>query len=91
MFLQLNFLIEKERGEVEIMEQVWKKKRKKEKNLSKFIDFDKNDKIFYDNLYLDEFKIVVKVPLSVLGKTSKKRIRFGKFDLVKYTYLLSYD
>ncbi len=31
-------------------------------DVKKFIDFDKDKRIFYNNLYLDEFKIVIKIP-----------------------------
>lgn len=57
----------------------------------KFIDYDKGKKIFYDNLYLDEFKIVVKIPLFCKSKSNKKEdIKIKKFNLERYTYLLSY-
>lgn len=57
----------------------------------KFIDYDKGKKIFYDNLYLDEFKIVVKIPLSCKSKRKKKDdMKVKKFNLERYTYLLSY-
>jgi len=58
--------------------------------LAKFIDFDKNHKIFYDNIYLDEFKFVIKIPLYA-EEESNQDIKIKKFDLTKYTYLLSYD
>ncbi len=57
----------------------------------KFIDYDKGKKIFYDNLYLDEFKIVVKIPLVRKNKgNNKEDIKVKKFNLERYTYLLSY-
>ena len=57
----------------------------------KFIDYDKGRKIFYDNLYLDEFKIVVKIPLFSKSEPSNKEdIKVKKFNLERYTYLLSY-
>ncbi|MFX1339338.1 MAG: hypothetical protein ACFFDK_12070 [Promethearchaeota archaeon] len=57
----------------------------------KFIDYDKGKKIFYDNLYLDEFKIVVKIPLFSRRKSKKKEdIKIKKFNLERYTYLTSY-
>ncbi len=58
--------------------------------ISKFLDFDKNKSIFYDNIYLDEYKIVVKVPLTDKQK-AEKDMKINKFDLTKYTFLLSYD
>ena len=59
-------------------------------NISKFIDYDKNTNIFYNNFYLDDAKIVIKIPLIKKGNNSED-IRIEKFDLAKYTYLLSYD
>jgi hypothetical protein len=57
----------------------------------KFIDYDKGKKIFYDNLYLDEFKIVVKIPLVCKTKRNNKEdIKVKKFNLERYTYLLAY-
>ncbi|MFX0025680.1 MAG: hypothetical protein ACFE8M_04635 [Candidatus Hermodarchaeota archaeon] len=64
---------------------------KKEKLIfSKFIDWDKFENCFYNNIYLEDYKIVVKMPL-IPRKNSKKDIKIKKFDLTKYTYLVSYD
>ena len=54
----------------------------------KFIDFDKNRMRFYNNLYLDDVKIVVKMPL--IGEKGEE-LKVEKFDLTKYTYILAYD
>ena len=54
----------------------------------KFIDFDKNRRKFYNNLYLDDAKLVIKIPL--IGEKGEE-LKVEKFDLTKYTYLLSYD
>jgi hypothetical protein len=56
----------------------------------KFIDYDKLEEIFYDNLYLDEFKICVKIPIICKREPQKKDLIVNKFNLEKYTYLLSY-
>ena len=64
---------------------------KKEDFTSKFIDFDKHKEIFYDNLYIDEYKIVVKIPLIKRKDRLYKKIKIAEFDLGRYTYLLSYD
>ncbi len=64
---------------------------KKEDFTSKFIDFDKYKEIFYDNLYIDEYKIVVKIPLIKRKDRLYKKIKIAEFDLGRYTYLLSYD
>ncbi|MBD3342307.1 MAG: hypothetical protein GF353_24620 [Candidatus Lokiarchaeota archaeon] len=63
--------------------------------MSKFIDFDKYKKVFYDNFYLDDYKIVVKIPLAKKKErkqTTKKQdsVKVEKFNLTKYTYLTAY-
>ena len=45
-------------------------------------------KVFYNNLYLDDYKLVVKMPL--VKKEEASDIKIKKFDLGKYTYLLTY-
>jgi hypothetical protein len=67
------------------------RKRKNRKKLKKFIDYDKHNEIFYDNLYIDRYKIVVKIPLIKRKNGFSKKIKISEFDLGKYTYLLSYD
>ena len=64
--------------------------RNEEYHTRKFIDYDKNKKIIYNNLYLDEFKIVIKMPLTCEEVCEKDDIKIKKFNLEKYTYLLSY-
>ena len=39
-----------------------------QESLKKYIDFDKNNKIIYCNYFLDEFKVVLKVPIVLGGK-----------------------
>ena len=63
---------------------------KDEFTISKFLDFDKNKNVFYDNMYLDDYKIVVKLPLTEKQK-AEKDMKINRFDLTKYTFLLSYD
>ena len=64
---------------------------KKSQLSNKFLDFDKNSKIFYNNIYLEDLKIVIKMPLASLRKDQNSRdIKIEKFDLCKYTYLLAY-
>ena len=63
---------------------------KDEFTISKFLDFDKNKNVFYDNMYLDDYKIVVKLPLSEKQR-AEQELKINRFDLTKYTFLLSYD
>jgi len=62
----------------------------KEIIIQKFIDWDKFENVFYNNFYLQNYKIVIKIPL-VPRKSNKEDIKIKKFDLEKYTFLVSYD
>ena len=65
--------------------------KKEDLTTSKFIDFDKYKEIFYDNLYIDDYKIVVKIPLIKRKDRFYRKIKIKEFDLGRYTYLLAYD
>ncbi|TFG23714.1 MAG: hypothetical protein EU533_02880 [Promethearchaeota archaeon] len=55
----------------------------------KFIDYNKDDGNFYNNFYLDELKLVIKLPLT--GKEEEKRgIQIEKFTIDNDVYLISY-
>ncbi len=58
--------------------------------IQKFIDWDKFENVFYNNFYLQNYKIVIKMPL-VPRKRNKEEIKIKKFNLEKYTFLVSYD
>jgi len=59
--------------------------------LNKFIDFDKSERIFYNNLYLDEYKIVIKIPLALSYKKGLiNDIKIEEFNLADSIYFLSY-
>jgi len=59
-------------------------------SVQKFIDWDKFENIFYNNFYLDNYKIVIKTPLLPKEKREHE-IKIKKFNLEKYTFLISYD
>ena len=59
-------------------------------SIQKFIDWDKFENIFYNNFYLDNYKIVIKIPLLPKEETEDE-IKVKKFNLEKYTFLISYD
>ncbi len=59
-------------------------------SLQKFIDWDKFENVFYNNFYLDNYKIVIKIPL-LPKEELKDEIKIKKFNLEKYTFLISYD
>ena len=59
-------------------------------SIQKFIDWDKFENVFYNNFYLDKFKIVIKMPLLPIEE-GKDDIKIKKFSLEKYTFLISYD
>jgi len=59
--------------------------------VNKFIDFNKNERIFYNNLYLDEYKIVIKIPLSLAYKKGIiNEIKIEEFNLADSIYFFSY-
>ncbi|MFX1418125.1 MAG: hypothetical protein ACFE9N_04300 [Promethearchaeota archaeon] len=59
-------------------------------SIQKFIDWDKFENIFYNNFYLENYKIVIKMPLLPKNKREED-IKIKKFNLEKYTFLISYD
>ncbi|MBN1216722.1 MAG: hypothetical protein JXA99_14945 [Candidatus Lokiarchaeota archaeon] len=59
-------------------------------SLNKFIDFDRDQNVFYNNLYIKDCDFVVKIPLSE-EKIKPNKIKIEKFNLTKYTYLLDYE
>ncbi|MFX0042992.1 MAG: hypothetical protein ACFE8L_08780 [Candidatus Hodarchaeota archaeon] len=64
--------------------------KKKGLSISKYLDWDKFKNQFYNNIYLDDYKIVIKIPL-IHTEKSKDDIKIKRFNLEKYTFLLSYD
>ncbi|MFX1280578.1 MAG: hypothetical protein ACFFA3_14470 [Promethearchaeota archaeon] len=62
---------------------------KKEMGIQKFIDWDPCRNTFYNNIYLENCKFVIKMPL-IPREDSGEDIKIKKFDLGKYTYLCSY-
>lgn len=63
--------------------------KKEEIEIQRFIDWDKFKNVFYNNIYLENYKIVVKMPL-IPKKGLEEEIKIKKFDLEKYTYLCAY-
>jgi hypothetical protein len=57
--------------------------------LSFFIDFNQNEKDFYNNVYIPEYDLVLKEKMSI-NDSNPQSIKIEKFDLAKYTYLLDY-
>ncbi|MHA1272501.1 MAG: hypothetical protein ACTSQP_09780 [Promethearchaeota archaeon] len=57
--------------------------------MKKFLDFDKKKEILYNNIWLDDIKIVVKIPM-ICEKKYDKKIKMEKFDLSDSLYILSY-
>lgn len=57
--------------------------------IKRFIDFDKDANIFYNNLYLNDFKIVIKIPL-IEKESSQPEIKIEKFSVGNNIYLTSY-
>ncbi len=64
--------------------------KKESMSISMFLDWCKYKNIFYNNLYLEDYDWVIKIPLIPQGSETQVDIKVKKFDLTKYTYLLSY-
>jgi hypothetical protein len=62
----------------------------KKDNINMYIDWDRYKNRFYNNIYLEDCKFVIKMPL-LPQKHSQMDIKIKKFNLTKYTYLISYD
>ena len=62
-----------------------------------YLDFDSIEKIFYYNLYFVENTFTLKIELTHLSKKDvkknkiKQNIKYEKFDLTKYTYILHFE
>ena len=60
-------------------------------NTSMYIDFNKDSGIFYDNLYLKDFNIVIKIPFPNLRKKiSRDNMRVQEFNLMNSIFISSY-
>ena len=64
--------------------------KKESMSVSMFLDWCKYKNVFYNNLYLEDYDWVIKIPLIPQGSDNQDDIKLKKFDLTKYTYLLSY-
>jgi len=61
---------------------------KEEIKIKYFLDWDNCVNTFYNNIYLENCKVVIKMPL--IPRSDSEDIKIKKFDLGKYTYLCSY-
>ena len=57
-------------------------------SISKYLDFNKNDNRFYNNLFIDEYKFIIKVPL--LDEQPSEEIKIEKFSFINDVFLISY-
>lgn len=59
-------------------------------NFNKFLDFDNNNQVFYYNIYLKNYKLAIKIPISESKKEKHiENIKIEKFDPIKYKFLLN--
>ncbi|MFX0046770.1 MAG: hypothetical protein ACFE8G_01250 [Candidatus Hermodarchaeota archaeon] len=59
-------------------------------SITMFLDWCKYKNTFYNNMYLEEYDWVIKMPLIPQESKTHGDIKLKKFDPTKYTYLLSY-
>ncbi len=63
-----------------------------EKDLKKFVDYNKKNGLLYDNLYINDIKFVIKTAFQDSRKEgSINNIRIAKFNLTDTIYLANYD
>ena len=63
-----------------------------EKYIKKFVDYNKNNGLLYDNLYLNDIKFVIKIPFQDSRKEGLiNNIRIAKFNLTDSIYISNYD
>ena len=63
-----------------------------EKYLKKYVDYNKNNGLLYDNLYLNDIQFVIKIPFQDSRKGgSINNIRIAKFNLTDSIYISNYD
>ena len=55
----------------------------------RFLEYDKNDNQIFDNLYLDDYKIIVKVTIPQ-NSNLKDAVKFERFNLSNKVFLTSY-
>ncbi|MDX1798839.1 MAG: hypothetical protein R3255_09340, partial [Candidatus Lokiarchaeia archaeon] len=56
--------------------------------LKMFIDLDKSRVQFYINYYLEDFKVLIKVPLKEDDEKDVSNIIFDKFDISNKIYII---
>jgi hypothetical protein len=62
---------------------------KNQTTIQKFLDWDRLKNVFYNNVYLEDQKIVIKMPLIPI-EDSEDDFKIKKFDLCKYIFLINY-
>ena len=57
-------------------------------NFNKFLDFDYNNNVVYYNLFLNEDKFIVKIPILTRPEKQRnsKEIKIEEFSLLDYSY-----
>ncbi len=76
-------------------------------NIKMYIDYDSNKQVFYYNFFFEEFNFVLKIALislliyeennnykdleKIITGGSSIFLKYERFDLAKYVYLLYYD
>jgi len=67
------------------------------RNIKSFMVSEKSHLIFYYNIFLDDLKIVIKIPIAMIGNNSfefsnifQKGIKIDRFNLAKNAFLFNY-
>ena len=62
----------------------------KSMTIKKFVDFDKEEEMFYTNFYLEDCKYNVKIPLLKV-KEKDFKVKIDKFNLSQHVYLVNFE
>lgn len=64
----------------------------KKNQVLKFIDYDKKNKVIYNNIYFKGCSYVMKIPIGTLNTLNTfENLKIEKFCLSNYVYLLNYE
>jgi hypothetical protein len=62
---------------------------KDEFKLRMFIDYDKEKEKFFNNIYIENYRVVLKMPF-IQNEDQQKNIKIDKFNLNDFIYICDY-
>ncbi len=59
--------------------------------MKKFIDFDKENQVFYSNYYLEDYDLVLKIVIGIVDDELHSNLKIAQFDLTNRIFLINHD